>query len=79
MSGVASLIAVVAGAVALIAGAGLPGLGIFGAGLVGGLLSLVGEYAQLLYQVGQGLPFYQLRADLDEGDMPPSPTRGVPR
>lgn len=80
ISGVMSLAAIAGGGVALLAGAGLAGLGVFAAGLVGALLSLVGEYAQRLYQVGQGLPFYQLRTDLDEHVISrPPPTRGNPQ
>ncbi len=82
VSGLVSVAAAVGGAVALAAGAGTNGLVVLAAGLLGGLLSLLGEYAQRLYQVGQGLPFYQLRRDLDEIEGsadPPGPSRGAPR
>jgi len=73
VSGVASVLAVVVG-VALVVGSlgGLlgPGLLLAGAGGFGGLLSLVGEYVQRTYQIGQNLPFYQLRRPekVDPGD-----------
>jgi glycosyltransferase involved in cell wall biosynthesis len=41
------------------------------AGLLGGLLSLLGEYVQRTYQLGQGLPFYELRPREAEGESPP--------
>ena len=34
------------------------------AGFLGGLLSLVGDYVQRVYQLGQGLPFYSIREDV---------------
>jgi glycosyltransferase involved in cell wall biosynthesis len=61
VSGLVAAAAALAGALALVAGAGAGGLVTLAAGLVGGLLSVVGEYVQRLYQLGQGLPFYQLR------------------
>ena len=36
-------------------------------GLLGGLISLLGEYVQRSYQIGQGLPFYDLRPDPPDG------------
>src|SRR5262249_26329397 len=48
-------------AVMLLFGPRLPGLVVAASGLLGGLLSLVGEYCQRLYQLGQGVPFYELR------------------
>lgn len=67
VSGVVAGLATAAGAGVLLLGEDVtPGLVLLAAGLLGGLLSLVGEYAQRLYQIGQGLPFYQLRDDLGE-------------
>jgi glycosyltransferase involved in cell wall biosynthesis len=69
---VAGLLAVAAtfGGVLLLAlGSGswrLGGLVLAVGGLLGGLLSLVGEYAQRLYQVGQDLPFYQILGEKSE-------------
>lgn len=34
-------------------------------GALGGLVSILGEYVQRSYQIGQGLPFYDLRRDED--------------
>ncbi len=68
VSGTIAGLALVMGLVALLFGVTTGGLLAIGAGALGALLSLVGEYAQRLYQVGQGLPFYQLRRDLDELD-----------
>lgn len=39
-------------------------VGLFASGLLGGLLSLVGDYVQRVYQLGQGLPFYMIRDDV---------------
>jgi undecaprenyl-phosphate 4-deoxy-4-formamido-L-arabinose transferase len=36
---------------------------LIGVGTVGGLTSLLGEYVQRLYQLAQGLPFYEIRED----------------
>lgn len=48
-----------------LAGGGFPvavvGLVLAVGGLLGGLVSLLGEYVQRSYQIGQGLPFYDLR------------------
>jgi len=64
VSGLVAGGATVAGMALLAAGADTRGLVLTCAGLVGGLLSLVGEYCQRLYQLGRGVPFYKLR-DLD--------------
>jgi glycosyltransferase involved in cell wall biosynthesis len=61
VSGTLSLVAAVIGAAMLLFGPRLPGLVVAASGLLGGLLSLVGEYCQRLYQLGQGVPFYELR------------------
>lgn len=65
ISGLVSLAAVAGGATLLLFGPKLAGLAIVTSGLLAGLLSLVGEYCQRLYQLVQGTPFYTLR-DLDE-------------
>lgn len=56
------LVTLPAGAIVGIAGLSLFGLAAMIVGFVGGLVSLVGEYAQRIYQLEQGLPFYELRA-----------------
>jgi len=65
VSGLVSVLAVLAGAVLLVVGPRMVGLVLTVAGFLGGLLSLIGEYCQRLYQLGQGVPFYKLR-DRDE-------------
>lgn len=55
-----SLAALFAGSLAL----GGIGVGLFASGLLGGLLALVGDYVQRVYQLGQGLPFYVVRDDV---------------
>lgn len=79
VSGVVSLGAVLAGAIALVAswGGGVAAalVLVVGGGL-GALVSLVGEYAQRSYQLGQNLPFYELRDELSqavEEAAPPGP------
>lgn len=59
VSGVASALAVVAGL--LLLPAGLSGLVVLVGGLLGGLLSLVGEFSQRTYELAQGKPLYRLR------------------
>ncbi len=57
-------IATLLGVAALVQGSaaiGLSALVVAAASLLGGLLSLVGDYVQRVYQLGQGIPFYQLR------------------
>lgn len=61
VSGTLSLVAVVIGTAMLVVGPRLAGLVVTASGLLGGLVSLLGEYAQRLYQLGQGVPFYELR------------------
>jgi glycosyltransferase involved in cell wall biosynthesis len=63
----ATLLAASLGAAALLRGSatlGLAALGLGAGGLLGGLLSLVGDYVQRVYQLGQGLPFYVVRDDV---------------
>lgn len=72
VSGVASAVALAMGGVLLLVGPGLAGLAIAGFGALGALVSLLGEYVQRIYQLGQGLPFYQLREPetADDGSAP---------
>jgi len=42
----------------------LAGVVLVSTGLLGGLLALVGDYVQRVYQLGQGLPFYVVRDDV---------------
>jgi hypothetical protein len=48
-------------------------------GLVGGLLSLLGEYVQRSYQLGQGLPFYELQPPRGAADADPATAARAPR
>jgi glycosyltransferase involved in cell wall biosynthesis len=73
VAGVISVALLVGGVVtALIAALGTSGTALIagmvcaGTGFVGTVLSLVGEYAQRIYQLEQGLPFYELRRDENE-------------
>jgi hypothetical protein len=68
VSGLLSGLVVAVAGVAFVLGEGMVGLVLLASGLLGGLLSLIGEYAQRIYQIGQRLPFYQLRRDA-----PPDP------
>jgi hypothetical protein len=43
---------------------GIAAVVLVSAGFLGGLLSLVGDYVQRVYQLGQGLPFYVIREDV---------------
>lgn len=43
---------------------GIAAVVLVSAGFLGGLLSLVGDYVQRVYQLGQGLPFYVVREDV---------------
>ena len=68
LAGVAAAILAAAGALALLGGlaAGSAGFALGGAalallGAIGGGVALVGEYAQRIYQLTQGVPFYELR------------------
>jgi len=73
LSGLASGAVLLIGLVALLAGAGLPAVVATCAGFLGGLLSLLGEYAQRLYVLAQRMPFYELR---DEDDRDPDAAPG---
>jgi hypothetical protein len=62
----AAVVGAALGAVALARGSaalGVSALVLGSGGLLGGLLSLVGDYVQRVYQLGQGLPFYRLREE----------------
>jgi len=63
----ATVLGVGLGFAALLAGShalGLAAVVLVAGGLLGGLLSLVGDYVQRVYQLGQGLPFYLIRDDV---------------
>ncbi|RIL04858.1 MAG: hypothetical protein DCC71_12560 [Proteobacteria bacterium] len=63
----ATLAGVAVGLAALLQGSaslGIASLILAAGGLLGGLLSLVGDYVQRVYQLGQGLPFYVIREDV---------------
>jgi glycosyltransferase involved in cell wall biosynthesis len=75
VAGLAATGALAAGAICVAAGLlgggfriGLVGLILALGGLLGGLVSILGEYVQRSYQIGQGLPFYDLRAEEDASD-----------
>jgi glycosyltransferase involved in cell wall biosynthesis len=61
VSGTVSAVAAALGMAMLVVGPRLPGLVVTAGALLGGLLSVLGEYVQRLYQLGQGVPFYELR------------------
>jgi len=61
LAGLVALAVVGVGLGVLLVGQVVPGLILAVGGLLGGLLSLVGEYVQRIYQLGQNVPFYQLR------------------
>lgn len=73
VTGIVSLALLAGGVAAALGGAAfgreftlLGGLVAAGSGFVGAVLSLVGEFAQRIYQLEQGLPFYELRRDDSE-------------
>lgn len=72
-TGLIAALALAAGVVSLLVGIiamprlALPGLALATAGGLGLVLALIGEYAQRIYQLEQGQPFYELR-----GDEPPA-------
>jgi glycosyltransferase involved in cell wall biosynthesis len=64
---VATVFGVAVGVAALLresAPLGIAAVVLVSAGFLGGLLSLVGDYVQRVYQLGQGLPFYVIREDV---------------
>ena len=67
LGGLVSLGGVAGGSALFLLGPQQAGLVIAVSGLLGMLVSLIGEYCQRVYQLSQGLPFYQLR-DPDEGN-----------
>ncbi len=64
LMGIASAAAFAIGVVVLLFAHGMLGLSLVCIGALGALLALVGEYAQRIYHLAQGIPFYELR-DLD--------------
>ena len=64
LMGMASAAALAIGVVVLLLAQSMIGLLLVCIGAVGALLALVGEYAQRIYHLAQGIPFYELR-DLD--------------
>lgn len=69
-AGFAALAGALLGVAALARGSGAVAIAasvLFSAGMLGGLLSLVGDYVQRVYQLGQGLPFYVVRDDVGAG------------
>jgi len=76
VSGLLALAAIAGGCVLFVLGAALAGLISIASGLLGLLLSLLGEYCQRLYQLVQGVPFYQLRdlKDTNHGSQPDQPS-----
>ena len=69
ISGLVSLAALAIGVIMLAVGPRPAGLVLAGFASVGALVSLLGEYAQRIYQLGQGIPFYSLR---DPGEQAPA-------
>jgi hypothetical protein len=59
--GLGALAVVVLGLALLVGGTVVPGLVLMVGGFLGGLLALIGEYVQRIYQLGQNVPFYKLR------------------
>lgn len=86
VAGLVSVLGLSAGAAFLVAGAlaggfhaVLVGLVLSVSGLLGGLVSLLGEYVQRSYQIGQGIPFYDLRGPADSPETPRRRGAGEPR
>jgi dolichol-phosphate mannosyltransferase len=69
MIGFVSAAVLIAGLVVLLLGGTVSGVLLVGGGALGALGSLVGEYAQRMYQLMHGAPFYELR-DLGEKPQP---------
>jgi glycosyltransferase involved in cell wall biosynthesis len=59
--GLGALAVVILGLALLVGSAVVPGLILMVGGALGGLLAIIGEYAQRIYQLGQNVPFYKLR------------------
>jgi glycosyltransferase involved in cell wall biosynthesis len=73
IGGIASLFMAVTGSLLLVVAwitaaprLAIGALVLLAGGFVGGLLSLVGEYAQRIYQLDQGIPFYELKEDKED-------------
>lgn len=82
VSGMLSGIAFLAGLAAIAFSLGaqlLPGLVLAVGGGIGALVSLLGEYVQRSYQIGQGLPYYKLQEPEDGNDSAPVARRGLRR
>jgi glycosyltransferase involved in cell wall biosynthesis len=78
VAGLTAACAAAASAVLLLGGATLAALILATSSFVGLLLSLVGEYCQRIYQLTQGMPFYELR-DLERGEPEPGELPGDER
>lgn len=61
LAGLGALATVLVGLAVLVGGAVVPGLVLAVGGMLGGLLALIGEYVQRIYQLGQNVAFYRLR------------------
>jgi len=68
VTGLVSAAAGMLGVVMLVVRPRVPGLILVGFSALGLLVSLLGEYVQRIYELGQGIPFYKLR-ELDD-DLP---------
>jgi hypothetical protein len=66
LMGIAAAAAVAVGLVVLLSAQSMIGLLLICIGALGALMALIGEYAQRIYHLEQGIPFYELRK-VDEG------------
>ena len=72
VSGLVCVAASAVGVAMLVVGPRLEGAAVIAMAALGGLVSLVGEYTQRLYQLGQGIPFYKLQeADARDDETKP--------
>ena len=73
LSGTLAVLAAMGGtATAILSSHVLEGIVVAGFGFLGALLSLVGEFAQRIYHLGQGIPFYELRANSPDASAKPA-------
>ncbi len=79
ISGLVSAATAVAGVALIFVGPRLAGLVLTVSGLLGGLLSLLGEYCQRLYQLSQGVPFYKLQDINAQTNVPQAAAPEQPR
>ncbi len=79
ISGLVSAATAVAGVALIFVGPRLAGLVLTASGLLGGLLSLLGEYCQRLYQLSQGVPFYKLQDINAQTNVPQAAAPEQPR